>query len=68
MLAEQTLCPFLLEVECSSRRGLNPPDSPAELGYISSNTLISQDADAERQRHRADVVAPLYRQTERHGG
>jgi len=67
-LAEQALCPFLLEVECSSRRGLNSPDSPAEFGDISSNTLISQHADAECQRHRADVVSPLYRQTESHRG
>ena len=66
--AEQAKCPFLLKVECTGGRRLNPADAPAELGNVGPNPRVGEDAEAEGQRDRADVVPALDRQPQRDCG
>ncbi len=66
--AEQTLRPFLLEVQRAGWRRLDATDAPAQLGYIGADARVGQYADAEGQRRRANVVSPLQRQAQRHCG
>jgi hypothetical protein len=51
--------PLLLEVERPGGWRPEPAEAPGELGRVRANPWLRQHPQSERQRRRADVVAPL---------
>jgi len=58
---------FLFEVHRHGGKRPDPADPASKLGDLGSRRRVSEDAKAERQRCRADVVALFDGQAERHG-
>jgi hypothetical protein len=58
---QEALSPLLLEVQGAGWLWLEAADAPAQLGDLGAHPGIGQHADAEGQRHRADVVAAFDR-------
>jgi cation diffusion facilitator family transporter len=57
--AEEPQRPFLLEVEGPPRLLGYPAQAPAKVGHGRADGGLGQDAQAERERRRADLVPPL---------
>src|SRR5215471_5302905 len=56
---EQPQRALLLEVQGPAGRGGNAAEPAPEVGHRGPDTGLGQHPHAERQRRRADVVAPL---------
>ena len=66
-LAQEPERALLLEVQRPRRWRLDPADPSPELGDLRPDPRIGEHPDAEGERDRADVVAPLQRQAKRDG-
>ena len=66
--AEQSLRPFLLEIQSAGRRRRNPADAPAEIRDVRAHSRIGKYPQAEGEPDRADVIPSLQRQADRDGG
>jgi hypothetical protein len=66
-ISEQPKGAFLFEVHCHGGQRPDPADPAAKLGNLGARRRVSEYPQAERQGRRADVVALLDSQAERHG-